>query len=101
MRKFQRVAVVAAAVAGLSALGAGVSFAGGEDEAAPRANAVATSSANAVAIGDGFYAPPQAQPEAQPEEQKQPEEHKADQPEEKKADQPEEGYGQEQHGEDD
>lgn len=47
MRKFQRVAVVAAAVAGLSTLGVGVSFAGGYDDGG--VTAVANSQANAVA----------------------------------------------------
>ncbi|MFF9085562.1 hypothetical protein ACF1BE_03880 [Streptomyces sp. NPDC014991] len=66
MRKFQRAAVVAAAVAGLSAFGAGVSFAG---EGAP---AAVTAVANAVAVGGDYYAPQEErhQPEAQPEEQK-------------------------------
>ncbi|MGV4981899.1 hypothetical protein ACWC0C_07305 [Streptomyces sp. NPDC001709] len=49
MRKFQRAAVVMAAVAGLSALGAGVSFAGGQDETPPTITATANSSANATA----------------------------------------------------
>ncbi|MFF7351634.1 MULTISPECIES: hypothetical protein [Streptomyces] len=61
MRKFQRAAVVAAAVAGLSALGVGVSFAGGYDEASqqtpPQINAVANSSANAVATWGGYFTP--------------------------------------------
>ncbi|MER6069988.1 hypothetical protein ACFYZB_20770 [Streptomyces sp. NPDC001852] len=52
MRKIQRVAVVAAAVAGLSALGAGVSFAGGYG-APPQITAVANSQATAVAVGGG------------------------------------------------
>ncbi|WP_209445487.1 hypothetical protein [Streptomyces roseochromogenus] len=52
MRKFQRAAVVAAAVAGLSALGAGVSFAGGYG-APPQVTAVANSQATAVAVGGG------------------------------------------------
>jgi hypothetical protein len=46
MRKFQRVAVVAAAVAGLSTLGAGVSFA---HDGFGGITAVASSQANAVA----------------------------------------------------
>ncbi|MER6569241.1 hypothetical protein ABT288_24425 [Streptomyces sp. NPDC001093] len=57
MRKFQRAAVVAAAVAGLSTLGVGVSFAGGqgqEEVAPPSITAVANSSANAVATWGGF-----------------------------------------------
>jgi uncharacterized membrane protein len=56
MRKFQRVAVVAAALAGLSALGAGVSFAHGDDHDGGGfggVNAVANSQANAVADFDG------------------------------------------------
>ncbi|MFB7506517.1 hypothetical protein [Streptomyces broussonetiae] len=64
MRKFQRVAVVAAAVAGLSAFGAGVSFAAGGEDAPPQITAVANSTANAVAVGGGYYAaPPQGGPE--------------------------------------
>ncbi|ANP56117.1 hypothetical protein J2Z21_003965 [Streptomyces griseochromogenes] len=52
MRRFQRAAVVAAAVAGLSALGVCVSFA--DDYCPPpRITAVANSQANAVAIGGG------------------------------------------------
>ncbi|EST25057.1 hypothetical protein [Streptomyces roseochromogenus] len=57
MRKFQRAAVVAAAVAGLSVLGVGVSFAGGgEDHEQPSQEytAVANSSANAVATYGGY-----------------------------------------------
>ncbi|GGU74595.1 hypothetical protein GCM10010260_03060 [Streptomyces filipinensis] len=57
MRKFQRAAVVAAAVAGLSALGIGVSFAGGYDDTPPQINAVANSSANAVATWGGYFTP--------------------------------------------
>ncbi|MEV1083274.1 hypothetical protein AB0I98_34510 [Streptomyces sp. NPDC050211] len=54
MRKIQRVAVVAVAVAGLSALGAGVSFAGGHDKEkdATDITAVAVSQSNAVASWD-------------------------------------------------
>ncbi|MGJ5751652.1 hypothetical protein FB563_4002 [Streptomyces puniciscabiei] len=56
MRKFQRAAVVMAAVAGLSTLGIGVSFAGGQDQdhdsTPPTITAVANSSANAVATWD-------------------------------------------------
>ncbi|KUM96382.1 hypothetical protein AQI95_42460 [Streptomyces yokosukanensis] len=52
MRRFQRAAVVVAAVAGLSALGVGVSYAGGYD-APPQLTAVANSQANAVAVGGG------------------------------------------------
>ncbi|MFD7013196.1 MULTISPECIES: hypothetical protein [unclassified Streptomyces] len=48
MRKFQRAAVVVAAVTGLSALGIGVSFADGYN-APPQVTAVASSQANAVA----------------------------------------------------
>ncbi|MEU8030386.1 hypothetical protein [Streptomyces sp. NPDC049099] len=57
MRKFQRAAVVAAAVAGLSTLGVGVSFAGGYDDTPPQINAVANSSANAVATWGGYFTP--------------------------------------------
>ncbi|WP_406505037.1 hypothetical protein [Streptomyces sp. NBC_00212] len=76
MRKFQRAAVVVAAVTGLSALSVGISFADGYDAPAapgydapatpgydapapapapvyPRAVAVANSQANAVAYGGG------------------------------------------------
>ncbi|MER6084846.1 hypothetical protein [Streptomyces sp. NPDC001833] len=78
MRKFQRVALVAATVAGLSFLGAGVSSAAGGEDAPPQITAVANSSANALAVGGGYYttpetaqteAQPQAQPEAQPQAQ--------------------------------
>ncbi|MFB7494542.1 hypothetical protein ACFC09_07505 [Streptomyces sp. NPDC056161] len=59
MRKFQRAAVVAVAVAGLSVLGAGASFAGGFDGGTPQGvTAVANSSANAVAVGGGFNTQP-------------------------------------------
>ncbi|MEU6772669.1 hypothetical protein [Streptomyces sp. NPDC046759] len=60
MRKFQRAAVVAAAVAGLSVLGVGVSFAGGEHEEQPsqQLTAVANSSANAVATWGDYNAHP-------------------------------------------
>lgn len=61
MRKFQRAAVVAAAVAGLSALGAGVSIADGFGGV----TAVASSQANAVA-GWGTPYGPQAAPQAAP-----------------------------------
>jgi ribosomal protein S12 methylthiotransferase accessory factor YcaO len=81
MRKFQRGAVVAAAIVGLSALGAGISFADGNDGAPVPVTAVANSSANAVAVGGGYYFQPQAaapqeqaQPEAAPQEQAQPQE---------------------------
>ncbi|MBV7699295.1 hypothetical protein [Streptomyces sp. TRM70350] len=62
MRKFQRAAVVAAAVAGLSTLGVGVSFANGGD--VPQITAIANSQANAVATWGGF---PHSQPKAAPE----------------------------------
>ncbi|MEU9344852.1 hypothetical protein AB0D74_27005 [Streptomyces sp. NPDC048278] len=65
MRKFQRVALVAATVAGLSFLGAGVSSAAGGEDAPPQITAVASSTANALAVGGGYYAAPQAQPQAQ------------------------------------
>ncbi|MEU2556049.1 hypothetical protein ACWDU8_14930 [Streptomyces sp. NPDC003388] len=101
MRKFQRAALVAAAVAGLSLFGAGASFAG-ENDAPPSISAVANSSANAVAVG-GNFVQPQGQPEGQPEEQPQaqpegqPEEQPQGQPqEEQKNDEPEQGYGE--HG---
>ena len=62
MRKFQRAAVVAAAVAGLSTLGVGVSFAGGQDDVAPPTiTAVANSSANAVATWGGYNDDPKGQ----------------------------------------
>ncbi|GEC07244.1 hypothetical protein SSP24_48990 [Streptomyces spinoverrucosus] len=73
MRKFQRAAVVAAAVAGLSTLGVGVSFANGGD--APQITAVANSQANAVATWGGAphdqskaapYSAPYAAPQAAP-----------------------------------
>ncbi|MEU1409953.1 hypothetical protein ABZ471_48650 [Streptomyces sp. NPDC005728] len=77
MRRFQRAAVVAAAFAGLSAFGAGVSFAGGYDDVPQGITAVANSSANAVATAGGYnYGQPQAQPEGD------------------KTSAPEEGYGQ-------
>ncbi|MFF2204175.1 hypothetical protein [Streptomyces sp. NPDC058145] len=95
MRKFQRAAIVMAAVAGLSVLGAGASFAG-ENDAPPTISAVANSSANAVAVGGGYY----VQPQGQPEEQAQPQEEQPQgQPqEEQKNSEPEQGYGE--HGED-
>jgi hypothetical protein len=71
MRKFQRVAVVAAAVAGLSFLGAGVSSAAGGEDAPPQITAVANSSANALAVGGGYYAGPQEQPQGQEQGQEQ------------------------------
>ncbi|MBX9398304.1 hypothetical protein K4749_33115 [Streptomyces sp. TRM72054] len=65
MRKFQRAAVVAAAVAGLSTLGVGVSFANGGD--APQITAVANSQANAVATWGGApYDQPKAAPHSAP-----------------------------------
>ncbi|MFJ8312096.1 MULTISPECIES: hypothetical protein [unclassified Streptomyces] len=60
MRKFQRAAVVVAAVTGLSALGAGVSFADGYNAASPQATAVAGSQANAVATAGTAVATAQA-----------------------------------------
>jgi hypothetical protein len=57
MVKFQRVAVVAAAVVGLSVLGVGVSSAAGGEGVPPQITAVANSAANAVATGADFYAP--------------------------------------------
>ncbi|MFF4966375.1 hypothetical protein [Streptomyces sp. NPDC001037] len=99
MRKFQRAALVAAAVAGLSLFGAGASFAG-ENDAPPSISAVANSSANAVAVGGNFVQPqgqPEGQPEEQPQVQGQPEEQPQGQPqEEQKNDEPEQGYGE--HG---
>ncbi|MGJ5755845.1 hypothetical protein FB563_8373 [Streptomyces puniciscabiei] len=52
MRRIQRAAVVAAAAASLSVLGAGVSFAGGHG-APPQITAVANSQATAMAVGGG------------------------------------------------
>ncbi|MGW3130493.1 hypothetical protein [Streptomyces sp. NPDC001123] len=73
MRKFQRVALVAAAVAGLSFLGAGVSSAAGGEDAPPQITAVANSTANALAVGGGYYAGPEQGPEqGQPEGQGNP-----------------------------
>ncbi|GHD99115.1 hypothetical protein [Streptomyces alanosinicus] len=65
MRKFQRAAVVAATLAGLSTLGVGVSFAGGYDDHTPQEiTAVANSSANAVATyGSTFGRPYGGQPQ--------------------------------------
>ncbi|WEO99853.1 hypothetical protein A6P39_040690 [Streptomyces sp. FXJ1.172] len=68
MRKFQRVAVVAAVVAGLSALGAGVSSAAGGEDEPPQITAVANSSASAVATGGDFNASPQEQGHPGPDE---------------------------------
>jgi hypothetical protein len=92
MRMFQRAAVVAATIAGLSAFGAGVGFAGDNGEAPPPISAVANSSASAVAFGGDYYTLPQAQPEGQPEGQPeaQPEEQ---QPEAQPEAQPEEQHG--------
>ncbi|KQW15536.1 hypothetical protein ASD08_27120 [Streptomyces sp. Root369] len=99
---FQRAAVVAAAIAGLSTLGAGVGFAGDNGEAPPPISAVANSSASAVAFGGDYYTLPQAQPEgqpeAQPEEEQQPEAQPQAQPEEQPEAQPE-AQPEEQHGE--
>ncbi|MFF0094374.1 hypothetical protein ACFYSF_31055 [Streptomyces canus] len=104
MRMFQRAAVVAAAIAGLSTLGAGVGFAGDNGEAPPAISAVANSSANAVAFGGDYYTLPQAQPEGQPEaqpevqpeEQQQPEaKPEEQQPEAQPEEQPEEQHGEE------
>ncbi|MFB7651185.1 MULTISPECIES: hypothetical protein [unclassified Streptomyces] len=69
MRKFQRAAVVAMAVAGLSAFGAGTSFANEGDAPAP-VTAVANSSANALAVSGGYYFTPPAQPKAEPEQER-------------------------------
>ncbi|KMS68970.1 hypothetical protein ACM01_36860 [Streptomyces viridochromogenes] len=73
MRRFQRVAVVAAAVAGLSAfgVGAGTAFAHeGDDFDGQVVSAVATSTANAVATWgaptDKAHAAPVAAPQAAP-----------------------------------
>lgn len=66
MRKFQRVAVVAAAIAGLSAFGAGVSFAhdhGHDDEGV---TAVANSQSNAVAYDDDSRSGRHGSPDAAP-----------------------------------
>lgn len=103
MRMFQRAAVVAATIAGLSTLGAGVGFAGDNGEAPPPISAVANSSASAVAFGGDYYTLPQAQPEGQPEAQPegQPEEQQpeaqpeAQQPEAQPEAQPEEQHGEE------
>ncbi|SEC02799.1 hypothetical protein SAMN05216532_0240 [Streptomyces sp. 2231.1] len=92
MRKFQRAAVVAAAVAGLSAFGGGVSFAGGNDGGVP-VTAVANSSA--VAVGGGYYyEQPQVQAPSKP--AAGPEEHKHSAPEHASYGQhaPEQAYGQ-------
>ena len=68
MRKFQRVAVVAAAIASLSAFGAGVSFAhdhdhGHDDEGV---TAVANSQSNAVAYDDDSRSGRHGSPDAAP-----------------------------------
>ncbi|MFJ8490709.1 hypothetical protein ACIRBZ_20500 [Streptomyces sp. NPDC094038] len=95
MRKFQRVALVAATVAGLSFLGAGVSSAAGGEDAPPQITAVANSSANALAVGGGYYTTPEtAQSEAQPEAQPQA------QPEAQPQAQPQANSGPEQGGSD-
>ncbi|MET8075661.1 hypothetical protein [Streptomyces sp. NPDC005303] len=88
MRMFQRAAVVAAAIAGLSTLGAGVGFAGDNGEAPPPISAVANSSASAVAFGGDYFTVPQGQPEAQP--QGEPEGQPEGQPEAQPEAQPEE-----------
>ncbi|MGX1474823.1 UNVERIFIED_CONTAM: putative membrane protein [Streptomyces canus] len=103
MRMFQRAAVVAVAIAGLSTLGAGVGFAGDNGEAPPPISAVANSSANAVAFGGGDYytlpaqpeGQPEAQPEAQPEEQQPEAQPEAQQPEAQPEEQHEEQHGEE------
>ncbi|GHI07603.1 hypothetical protein AQI88_25150 [Streptomyces cellostaticus] len=87
MRKFQRAAVVAAAVAGLSVLGIGVSFAGGEEEPS-QLTAVANSQANAVATWGGYYSTPHYGAE------KAAEAPKEAAPAAAPAAAPEEGYGQ-------
>lgn len=71
MRRFQRVAVVAAAVAGLSVMGAaGTAFAGEDDWDGQNVTAVATSTANAVGTWgvphDKGHAAPAAAPQAAP-----------------------------------
>jgi hypothetical protein len=96
MRKIQRAALVAAAVAGLSTLGAGVSFAGGNDGVP--VTAVANSSANAVAVGGGYYVQPEAKQE---EEQAKPEEPRNAEPEKAEGQHaPEQAYGQHEGDED-
>ncbi|MEU9408607.1 hypothetical protein AB0E08_23365 [Streptomyces sp. NPDC048281] len=98
MRKFQRVALVAATVAGLSFLGAGVSSAAGGEDAPPQITAVASSTANALAVGGGYYAAPQAQPQAQL--QAQPQAQPEAQPQAQGNSAPEQGgYDQNQGGE--
>ncbi|MGW1585762.1 hypothetical protein [Streptomyces sp. NPDC002386] len=84
-------------MAGLSVLGAGASFAG-ENDAPPAISAVANSSANAVAVGGGYYVQPQGQPEEQPQAQPQEEQPQGQPQEEEKNSEPEQGYGE--HGED-
>ncbi|WP_405584642.1 hypothetical protein [Streptomyces sp. NBC_01092] len=68
MRRFQRVAVVAAAVAGLSAfgVGAGSAFAHEDDWDGQAVTAVATSTANAVATWGAPHDKAAAAPEAAP-----------------------------------
>ncbi|MEU1461487.1 hypothetical protein ABZ467_12490 [Streptomyces sp. NPDC005727] len=100
MRKFQRAAIVMAAMAGLSVLGTGASFAG-ENDAPPSISAVANSSANAVAVGGGYYVTPQGQPEEQSQAQPQEEQSQGEPQEEQKSSEPEQGYGEHgEHGED-
>ncbi|MBT2506586.1 hypothetical protein J7I98_11900 [Streptomyces sp. ISL-98] len=64
MRKFQRAAIVAAAVAGLSTLGAGVSFA--NDGYDGGVTAIASSQANAVANSGGPHGHPHGGPHGAP-----------------------------------
>ncbi|MFF4508362.1 hypothetical protein [Streptomyces sp. NPDC001401] len=66
MRKFQRVAVVAAAIAGLSALGAGVSFAHEHDHDDDGVTALANSQSNAVAYDDDSHSGRHGSPDAAP-----------------------------------
>ncbi|MEV7990967.1 hypothetical protein AB0O67_03350 [Streptomyces sp. NPDC086077] len=62
MFKFKRAAVVAVAVAGLSTLGAGVSFAG-DEEGMPPVIAEANSTADATAVGGDFVLEPEQEQE--------------------------------------
>lgn len=64
MRKFQRAAIVAAAIAGLSTLGAGVSFA--NDGYDGGVTAIASSQANAVANSGGPHGHPHGGPHGGP-----------------------------------
>ncbi|GAA3796808.1 hypothetical protein GCM10022403_033420 [Streptomyces coacervatus] len=69
MRKFQRVAVVAAAIAGLSALGGGVSFAHDHDDHGrddDGVTALANSQSNAVAYDDDSHSGRHGSPDAAP-----------------------------------